>query len=85
MTGQRGDRLHRWTARVLATGAGAGSALASGPAAAAPPDGAPALASGDVVVTGVASVTLLLLLAGAVLVAVPRLFRLVRSRFLGSR
>ncbi|MEU7867826.1 hypothetical protein [Dactylosporangium sp. NPDC049140] len=82
MTAQRGDRLHRWTARALVGGAAVGSALAFGSVAAAPPGSAPgagpARAVSTVVVAGVASVTLLLLLAGTVLVAAPRLLRLVR-------
>jgi hypothetical protein len=83
MTVQRGDRLHRWTARALVGGAAVGSALAFGSVAAAPPGSAPgagpARAVSTVVVAGVASVTLLLLLlAGTVLVAAPRLLRLVR-------
>ncbi|WP_426507895.1 hypothetical protein ACPPVO_56270 [Dactylosporangium sp. McL0621] len=82
MAAQQGDRLPRWTARALVGGAAVGSALAFGSAAAARPGSAPgaepAGAVSTVVVAGVASVTLLLLLAGAVLVAAPRLLRLVR-------
>jgi len=77
-----GDRLHRWTARTLVGAAAVSSALAFGSAAAAPPrtgPGAdPARAVSSVVVAGVASVTLLLLLAGTILVAAPHLLRLVR-------
>jgi hypothetical protein len=82
MTAQRGDRLHRWTARALVGGAAVGSALAFGTASAAPPGSVPghdpARAVSNVVVTGVASVTLLLLFAGTVLVVAPRLLRLAR-------
>lgn len=70
-------QLLRWTTRALVAGATAGSSLVSAPAAAAP---APAEAAGDVVVTGAASVALLLVLAGALLALGPRLLRLVRSR-----
>ncbi|WP_432979854.1 hypothetical protein [Dactylosporangium sp. CA-233914] len=76
------QRILRWTARALVGAAAVGSALAFGTAAAAPPGTAPgsgpARAVSGVVVTGIASVTLLLLLAGAVLVATPHLLRLVR-------
>jgi hypothetical protein len=82
MTTQRGDRLFRWTARVLLGAAAVGSALAFGTATAAPPGSVPgrepARAVSGVVVTGVASVTLLLLLAGAVLAGGPHVLRLIR-------
>ncbi|WP_433080518.1 hypothetical protein ACQP1P_43330 [Dactylosporangium sp. CA-052675] len=82
MTAHQGGRLHRWTARALVGGAAVASALAFGSAAAAPPrtvPGAePARVVSGVVVAGVASVTLLLLLAGTILVVTPRLIRLVR-------
>nr|BFE65212.1 hypothetical protein GCM10020063_097380 [Dactylosporangium thailandense] len=82
MTAHQGGKLHRWTARTLVGGATVASALVFGRAAAAPPrtvPGAePARAVSGVVVAGVASVTLLLLLAGTILVVAPRLIQLVR-------
>ncbi|WP_433210663.1 hypothetical protein ACQP00_48550 [Dactylosporangium sp. CS-047395] len=82
MTAQRSDKLGRWMARVVVGAVAVGSALAFGTAAAAPPGNAPgsepARAVSNVVVAGVASVTLLLILAGVVLAVAPRLLRLVR-------
>ncbi|MEV6924738.1 hypothetical protein AB0M46_09535 [Dactylosporangium sp. NPDC051485] len=84
MTTQRGDRLLRWTTRALAPVAALCPTLAAGPAAAAPADGIQAGAGSDVVVTGAASATLLLLLAGAVLIGARGFFRQRRSRSVGS-
>ncbi|GLL03376.1 hypothetical protein [Dactylosporangium matsuzakiense] len=72
----------RWTCRALVAATAVGSALVFGTAAAAPPGAVPAhdpaRAVSNVVITGVTAATLLLLLAGAVLAAAPRLRRLVR-------
>jgi hypothetical protein len=81
MATRRRDRFHRWTACALAMSSAAVLALLPTSAAvAAPPAGRPAPVRVDVVLTGAASVAVLLLLAGVLLVAAPRLFRLIRSR-----